>query len=73
MCVPPTSQGRIHGSLAQTLGWEAVGMDTWLTYTRDVIRTPLWPIPTLAVVCALLLGLGLQSSTHRSMPTCPLG
>ncbi len=34
-------------------------MDTWLTYTRDVIRTQLWPIPTLAVVCALLLGLGL--------------
>ena len=34
-------------------------MDTWLTYTRDVIRTQLWPIPTFAVVCALLLGLGL--------------
>lgn len=34
-------------------------MDTWWTYTRDVVRTQLWPIPTFAVVGALLLGLGL--------------
>lgn len=34
-------------------------MNTWLTNARDVVRTQLWPIPTFAVVCALLLGLGL--------------
>ena len=34
-------------------------MDTWLANTRDIIRTQLWPIPAFAVVCALLLGLGL--------------
>ncbi len=34
-------------------------MKTWLVNARDVFRAQLWPIPTLAVVTALLLGLGL--------------
>ncbi|MEP7090369.1 MAG: DUF2254 family protein, partial [Nocardioidaceae bacterium] len=34
-------------------------MTTWLANTRDAFTTKLWPIPTIAVVAALLLGLGL--------------
>lgn len=34
-------------------------MKDWLTVTRDTFRTRLWPMPTVAVVVALLLGLGL--------------
>ncbi len=34
-------------------------MKTWLASSRDVLQTQLWPIPTIAVVLALLLGLGL--------------
>jgi uncharacterized membrane protein len=32
-------------------------MSTWFVNLRDAFRTRLWPIPTIAVVCALLLGL----------------
>ena len=32
-------------------------MSSWLASTRDVLRTQLWPIPTIAVICAVLLGL----------------
>ncbi len=34
-------------------------MRTWLTTARDAFQTRLWPTPTIAVVLALLLGLGL--------------
>ena len=34
-------------------------MKTSAAYARDVIQTQLWPIPTIAVVIAVLLGLGL--------------
>ena len=34
-------------------------MTSWLSNTRDSLRAQLWPIPTIAVVVALLLGLGL--------------
>ena len=34
-------------------------MKTWLVNGRDAFKTQLWPIPTIAVVAALLLGLGL--------------
>ncbi len=34
-------------------------MTTWLANTRDAFKTKLWPIPTIAVVAALLLGLGV--------------
>ena len=34
-------------------------MSTWLAIVRDAFRTRLWPIPTIAVVSALLLGLTL--------------
>lgn len=34
-------------------------MENWLVNARDVLRAQLWPIPTLAVVTALLLGFGL--------------
>lgn len=34
-------------------------METWLANTRETFRTELWPIPTIAVVAALPLGLGL--------------
>ncbi len=32
-------------------------MSTWFVNVRDAFRTRLWPLPTIAVVCALLLGL----------------
>ena len=34
-------------------------MTTWLANTRDTFKTQLWPIPTIAVVAALLIGFGL--------------
>ncbi len=34
-------------------------MSSWLASTRDAFRTRLWPLPTIAVVFALLLGLGV--------------
>ena len=34
-------------------------MITVIAHARDAFRTRLWPIPTIAVVCALLLGLGV--------------
>ncbi len=34
-------------------------MRTWLTIGRDTFRTRLWPLPTIAVVVAVLLGLAL--------------
>ena len=34
-------------------------METWLANIRDTFKTQLWPIPTIAVMAALLLGLGL--------------
>lgn len=34
-------------------------MRTWLARIRDTFRTQLWPIPTLAVLAALMLGLAL--------------
>lgn len=34
-------------------------MNTWLANTRDTFRTQLWPVPTIAVVAALVIGLGL--------------
>lgn len=34
-------------------------MRTWLSNAREALRTQLWPIPTLAVSVALLLGFGL--------------
>ncbi len=34
-------------------------MTTWLTTKRDAFKSQLWPIPTIAVVAALLMGLGL--------------
>lgn len=34
-------------------------MKTWLVNGRDAFKTQLWPMPTIAVVAALLLGLGL--------------
>ena len=34
-------------------------MRTWLANARDTFKTQLWPVPTIAVVAALLLGLGL--------------
>ncbi len=34
-------------------------MRTSLATVGDTIRTQLWPIPTVAVVAALLLGVGL--------------
>jgi len=34
-------------------------MTTWLANTRDTFKSQLWPIPTIAVVAALLIGLGL--------------
>ncbi len=34
-------------------------METWLANIRDTFKTQLWPIPAIAVVAALLLGLGL--------------
>ncbi len=34
-------------------------MKTWLAGSRDMLRTQLWPIPTIAVVAALLLGWGM--------------
>jgi uncharacterized membrane protein len=36
-----------------------LGMNTRLVNARDVLGTQLWPIPTLAVVTALLLGFGV--------------
>ncbi|MGI9157678.1 MAG: DUF2254 domain-containing protein [Marmoricola sp.] len=36
-------------------------MTSWLANTRDTFRTQLWPIPTAAVVAALLLGFGLPA------------
>lgn len=34
-------------------------MRTWWANSRDLVRTRLWPVPTIAVTLALLLGLGL--------------
>ncbi|GAA1795773.1 DUF2254 domain-containing protein [Nocardioides hankookensis] len=34
-------------------------MGTWYATIRDGFRTRLWPLPTIAVLCALALGLGL--------------
>ncbi|MDO5710144.1 MAG: DUF2254 domain-containing protein [Micrococcales bacterium] len=34
-------------------------MKTWLANVREAFETKLWPLPTIAVVAALLLGLGL--------------
>ena len=34
-------------------------MTTWLANTREAFKSQLWPVPTIAVVAALLLGLGL--------------
>lgn len=34
-------------------------MVTWLANVRDTFKTQLWPVPTIAVVAALLMGLGL--------------
>ncbi len=35
------------------------GMNTWLASTRDTSKTQLWPAPVIAVVAALLFGVGL--------------
>ncbi len=35
------------------------GMNTWLASTRDTFKTQLWPAPVIAVVAALLFGVGL--------------
>jgi len=40
-------------------------MSSWLANTRDAFRTRLWPFPTIAVVLALLLGLGLPELDAR--------
>ena len=40
-------------------------MQTWLANTRDAFKTQLWPIPTIAVVAALLLGLGLPRARRE--------
>lgn len=34
-------------------------MNTWLASTRDTFKTQLWPAPVIAVVAALLFGVGL--------------
>ncbi|MBA2774188.1 MAG: hypothetical protein H0U36_09130 [Nocardioidaceae bacterium] len=34
-------------------------MNTWLASTRDTSKTQLWPAPVIAVVAALLFGVGL--------------
>jgi uncharacterized membrane protein len=34
-------------------------MRTWLSNTRDLLQTKLWPTPSIAVALALLLGFGL--------------
>ena len=34
-------------------------MNTWLASTRDTFKTQLWPAPVIAVVAALLFGIGL--------------
>ncbi len=47
-------------------------MTTWYAKTRDAFRTQLWPVPTIAVVGALLLGLGLpevDAAVDGEMPT----
>ena len=40
-------------------------MTTWLAHTREAVRSRLWPIPVLAVVAALLLGLGVPELDAR--------
>ncbi len=40
-------------------------MTSWFANTRDAFRTKLWPIPAVAVVVALLLGLGLPELDAR--------
>jgi len=46
-------------------------MSTWRTNVGDAIQTKLWPIPTAAVVIALLLGAGLpalDAAVGRELP-----
>ncbi len=46
-------------------------MSTWLANARDAFRTKLWPVPTIAVVAALLLGLSipeLDSAIDEHLP-----
>lgn len=41
-------------------------MTSWLSNARDSLRAQLWPIPTIAVIAALLLGLGLPELDSAS-------
>ncbi len=48
-------------------------MKTWAANARDAFKTQLWPIPTIAVVVALLVGLGLPVAESRIDGNLPQG
>jgi len=48
-----------------------LSMKTWAANARDAFKTQLWPIPTIAVIAALLLGLTLPVLESRINDNLP--